>query len=163
MIRSTIFAALICFCLGCATSVDAAETTFVIDRPCLDIVRGLYAEFSDERPAGFADYLPRLFLVHLRFTFTAYPASHYYRFDTILLEPAGRVVGLHKTLEVWADNQHGRTIFRNRLVIEPKLPQVHCSLVRRIVERIGARLADEAARGVIATEDAVIRRMANER
>lgn len=142
-----------------AVAAQSAETRYAIDRPCLDLVRNLYAKFSDERPAGFSRYLPKIFVVDLKFQFTAYPKQHYYRFDTWLRRPVGRVQSLHKSLEIWAEPD--RTVIRNRLEIVPLLPAMRCKLLSKVAARIGQRMADEAAGGVLALEDAAIRRLAN--
>lgn len=125
-----------------------AETQYTIHKPCLEIVKNLYSTFGDERPVGYEQYLPLIFKVHLRFQFTAWPADHYYKFETVLLAPAGRIIRLEKTLEVWA-HKHSTT-FRNRLEIDPIW--FKC----RIIRRIAARAANRAEWGVICLEDALI-------
>lgn len=115
--------------LLCLTLMSAQCRTWVVNRPALEIVRGL----QSRAPTADAHLPPELMLLAERMdpviTMYARPKTHYYRFT---IQGQGRFVGIDKRLEVWG--MGNRTKFRSTVDVSVGRERLPGRLIGRIAE-----------------------------
>lgn len=111
-----------------ALLLTATESTWVVDRPLVEIVGSMKDRLDDPGQQLPPDMLRLLSAVDLTATLYARPREHYYRLE---FSAGYRRLRIVKTLEVWG--RGGQTVVRSTVTLTR---DSRCPLVDRLFKRL---------------------------